>query len=222
MSGIIFFKTKSLKKMDDFYHKKLKMSFWLKQKNCNIYQSGNLLLGFLEAEEADINGTITVFIQDKQKIDCLYNELRDLVIKELKENRTYSIYHFYINDPEGREVEFQTFNHQLLPYHTLTDSLILRRSVRDFTKEEVSEDILNKIFELCRYSPTSRNSQSYYYLVIRDSETKKWLADTRENAGTPVKNAPIAVLVIADSSKTIRLEQDASIAGTYLMLSAFA
>lgn len=221
MSGIIFFKTKSLQLMHEFYHDKLKMSFWLKQKNCHIYQSGNFLIGFLESDIAETEGIITFFDQDKDIIDKRYTAMQDIIFKELKTNEDYNIYHFYVKDPEGRAVEFQTFLHQLKPYKSLYEGLAERRSIRKFKNIEISANILNEVFSVCRYSPTSRNSQSFYYLVIKNKEDLKWLADIRGDASKQIANAPLTVLVVADQTKTLRAEQDANIAATYFMLSAY-
>lgn len=220
MSGIIFFKTQSLDIIHHFYHHTMEMELWLEQANCNIYKKGNLLLGFMEAELAETDGIITIFNQDRLVIERAYKKYESLVIQDLRINKKFNIYHFYICDPEGRKIEFQTFLHPVSAYTSLDETLIKRRSIRNFQDKSIEPKVLNNIFNLCRYSPTSRNSQSYYYLVISDKEELKWLANTRGQAGKPILNAPMAVLVITDNTKTIRLEQDADIAATYFMLAA--
>lgn len=54
----------------------------------------------------------------------------------------------------------------------LLDAIKTRRTIRQFTKEEVSEDVLNMIFEAGRLAPTGGNSQgtSYVYLKERKAE----------------------------------------------------
>lgn len=222
MSGIVFFKTKSLDIIYHFYHVTLEMDIWLKQPNCYIFKQGNLLIGFLEAHDAETDGIITIFHKDKKVIDMYYNKFLSLVTQDLKVNKKYNIYHFYICDPEGRKIEFQTFLHDLSPYVALDDALVKRRSIREFEAKQIESNILDSIFELCRYSPTSRNSQGYYYLVIRDKEDSAWLAGLRGRASNPILKAPMTVLVISDDTKTNRLEQDADIAATYFMLAAYA
>lgn len=222
MSGIIFFKTRKLEVIHHFYHVTLGMEVWLQQVNGYIYKQGNLLLGFIQADEAEKEGIITIFNQDKEVIEQAYEKYKTLVTQPLKTNEKYNIYHFYIKDPEGRKVEFQTFLHPLASYLTADEALINRRSIREFKDKQVEPELLNKVFEMCRYSPTARNSQSFYYLVIQDRTELDWLANTRSNAGRPILNAPMAVLVISDHTKTKRLSQDATIAGTYFMLAAYA
>lgn len=198
------------------------MNVWLEQPHCYIYKKGNLLIGFIEAEVAETEGIITIFNQDKVVIEKAYEKYSALVTQDLKVNEKFNIYHFYINDPEGRKIEFQTFLHPLPSYKTIDETLIKRRSIRKFQDKQVEQEILDNIFELCRYSPTSRNSQSYYYLVITDKKDLEWLGESRGRAGSPIINAPMAVLVISDHLKTNRLEQDANIAATYYILAAYA
>ena len=58
--------------------------------------------------------------------------------------------------------------------------LVTRRSIREFKKEDIPTNILWNIFEICRFSPTSRNSQSYYFVVIREKEIIRKLAALRD------------------------------------------
>ena len=222
MSGIVFFKTQSLDIIHHFYHFTLEMDVWLEQANCYIFKKGNLLIGFLQAVEAETEGIITIFNQNKTIIESAYEKYASLVTQKLQINEKYNIYNFYISDPEGRKIEFQTFLHPLSDYAILSDALIKRRSIREFLNKQVEKSVLKNIFELCRYSPTSRNSQSYYYLVITAKDDLEWLANIRGRASNPILKAPMTVLVISDDAKTIRLEQDADIAATYFMLAAYA
>lgn len=222
MSGIVFFKTQSLDIIHHFYHYTLEMKIWLEQPNCYIYKKGNLLLGFIAADVTEKEGIITIFNQNKEVIEKAYEQFSCLVTQELKVNPKFNIYHFYISDPEGRKIEFQTFLHPLPAYASLDETLIKRRAIREFRDKQVEAKVLENIFDLCRFSPTSRNSQSFYYLVIKNKDDLAWLADSRGRAGDPILNAPLAVLVISDGNRTKRLEQDADIAATYYMLSAYA
>jgi len=222
MSGIVFFKTKSLEKMHAFYHDKLKLALWLKQIGCNIYQSGNLLLGFIEAFEPETQGIIDLFFPDQQTIDKKYFLFKDLAVHEPKMNDLYNIYNFPIKDPEGRIVNLQAFAHHLPPFKSLAESLIYRRSYREYKKEPVPTNILNEIFSLCRYSPTASDSQCFYYIATQNNDDLKFLAHSRGDLSEHIVNAPVAVLTVADQTKTLRPSTDAHIAGVYLMMAAFA
>ncbi len=99
--------------------------------------------------------------------------------------------------------------------------LIKRRSIRHFKNIDIPEDILWEIFEICRFSPTSKNSQSYYFVVIRDKEILKFLSSLRSSNSAPIGRAPLAVAICSDPSKTKRPEADAIIAGYHFMLASF-
>ncbi len=95
-----------------------------------------------------------------------------------------------------------------------------RRSIRDYTDEIPSGELLDRVFELCRYSPTARNTQAYYYIVIRNKEIITALAETRPGASAPIGKAPLAIAVCVESEKTSRVVEDGFIAATYLLLCA--
>lgn len=108
-SGIIFFRTKDLKALDDFYIERLGCSLWIDQGFCHIYRSGNLLFGFSQRDQADTDGMITFFFPKREDIDRLYEEYSDIAESAPKESSGARIYHFFARDPDGRAVEFQYF-----------------------------------------------------------------------------------------------------------------
>jgi len=98
--------------------------------------------------------------------------------------------------------------------------LLTRRSIRHFKSEPVPDEILEQLFELCRWAPTARNSQSYYFIVIKDQNLIKFFSEIRE-AARPIGNAPMAIAVCADPEKSRRYIQDGCIAAYHLMLAAW-
>ena len=220
MGGITFLKTTRLDDIVAFYTKKLGMRIWLKQTDCVILQFGNMLLGFCKRDVSDTNGILTFVYESKTEVDEIYTVLRDTCEDSPHENTTYDIYQFFARDPEGRLVECQAFLHTVLPY-TCGDSLLKdRRSIRYFTADPIPGTVLSEVFELCRFTPTSRNSQSYTYRIIRDDDTKAFLAGLRGESSAPIARAPIAVAVSADPELTKRPEQDGCIAAYHFLLAA--
>ena len=221
MSGIMFLKTRDLEKTISFYTKRLGFQIWLKQRDCTILRNGNLLLGFCQGDEPEKEGIITIFYRDKTKVDEMYEELRDTATTEPKINEKYQIYHFFAKDPEGRTIEIQTFLHDTEPYLMGDELLVTRRSIRQFEDREVPEETLWKIFEICRYSPTSKNSQSYYFIVIKNKEILQWLGNYRLGSA-PIGRAPMAVAIVSAPDKTLRPEHDAVIAAYHFILAAWS
>jgi len=220
MNGIIFFRTTHLGDIVDFYIQKLYMSVWLQQEDCTILQKGNLLLGFCQRDAADTQGMITLFTDNRDDVDDLYNSLKDISDSLPKMNDKYGIYHFFARDPEGRAIEIQWFGYPLQSFRSGSDLLTSRRSIRKFTDEPVSDDVLSRVLDSIRYAPTARNSQPVYYVVIRDSQSISRLARIRNGAAV-IGNAPLALAVISDPDISPRYIQDGDIAAYHFMLSAW-
>ena len=77
----------------------------------------------------------------------------------------------------------------------------MRRSVRNFKDMAPSDDDISRMLDITRYAPTAGNSQGMYYIVIRDKEKIKAIAETVANwmeeevaAGTENKRYFMTVL----------------------------
>ena len=114
--GIVFFRTTQLDTLARFYTSQVGCSLWLDQGACKIFRHGNMLFGFCRADEADIQGVITFFYPSREQVDSMYERFSSIARDEPKMNERFNIYHFYAEDPEGRSIEFQYFDHPLNPY----------------------------------------------------------------------------------------------------------
>ena len=220
MAGIIFFKTKDLEAMKEFYSSRIGMTIWLVQSDCVILKHGNLLLGFCEREEVDSQGIITFFYQDREDVDEMYREFQSWAIDKPKENETYGIYHFFIKDPDDRLVEFQAFLYPADPYLAGDELLLTRRSIRTFQDTVIPDELLWKLFEICRFAPTSKNCQSYRFIVIRDRKVLEFLSELRGGSSAPIARAPMAVAICSDPNITGQPVQDGCIAAYHFILTA--
>jgi len=221
MSGILFFRTQNLAAISEFYRSTIGCSLWLDQEHCTILQHGNMLFGFCQGKPADTQGIITFFYSHRAEVDELYNRLQERAKAEPQENTTFNIYQFFATDPEGRTIEFQCFLHALEPHTPGTELLVTRRSVRQYRDDPVPSSVLNDIFTLCRYSPTSRNSQSYYYVIIEHKEQLNLLASMRGESSAPIGRAPMAVAVCSDPEVSGAYRDDACIAAYHFMLASW-
>jgi nitroreductase len=220
MSGLIFLPTSDLRATLSFYKSKLGMKLWLDQGDCAVLQHGNLLLGFCERSGESFNGIITLFYETREEIDAIYQTLRDIAEGAPKETEAYKIYHFYARDLEDRRIEFQTFLHELRPYLSGTDLLTTRRSIRKFKQQTIPDEIILQIIDLCRFAPSSRNSQGITFTVLRERGVQDFIASIRGSSSSPIAAAPLAVAISADPQITGRPEQDACIATYHLTLAA--
>lgn len=111
MGGIIFFKTRALVKMVEFYMDRLDMTVWVEQPDCTILKHGNMLIGFCQSQNLEKEGMITFVYDSKEEVEAMHEKLGDISRGPPKENKRYSIYQFFAADPEGRALEFQVFLH---------------------------------------------------------------------------------------------------------------
>ncbi|MBQ7760169.1 MAG: nitroreductase family protein [Phascolarctobacterium sp.] len=65
----------------------------------------------------------------------------------------------------------------MLDAETAYEFMRMRRSVRAFKAAVPTEEDLTKLLNITRYAPTAGNSQGMYYVVVRDAEKIKAIAD---------------------------------------------
>ncbi|MEW5923291.1 MAG: nitroreductase family protein [Candidatus Zixiibacteriota bacterium] len=222
MSGIIFNKTQMLEELRTFYMDGIGCMLWMEQADCLIFKHGNLLFGFCSRDNVDTEGMITFFFNSREQVDYFYDKFSDIAYSKPSFNEKYQIYQFFAHDPEGRAVEFQFFEHSVEDHLDAGQLLTTRRSIRKFYNTDVPDDILARLFERCRYAPTSRNSQSYYFKIIKDRAILNQLAATRGTSSAPIANAPMAVAICSDPGLTKRVEQDGCIAAYHFLLAAWS
>ena len=93
-----------------------------------------------------------------------------------------------------------------------------RRSVRKFTDRAVSEETIRQLLHAALTAPSARNTRSTRLLVVDDPETVARMADMRDYGAGFMKNAPMAILVLGDTTKSDLWRVNASIAATMLQL----
>ncbi|MFW9856556.1 MAG: VOC family protein [Candidatus Thorarchaeota archaeon] len=113
MAGIIFLKTQNLEKIRDFYTSMIEATVWVDQKDCIIFKHDNFLFGFCEGFRIDKYGLLTFFYQTIEEVDRMYDRLRNITTTQPTRNERYRIYQFFAKDPEGRDLEFQNFLHEI-------------------------------------------------------------------------------------------------------------
>lgn len=95
-----------------------------------------------------------------------------------------------------------------------------RRSIRRYTNEPVSREQIEKILKTATLAPSSYGQNPVEFVVVEDKETIQKLADCKRIGAPSVKNAPVAIVVMADTSKGELWVEDASVGAAYLMLAA--
>jgi nitroreductase len=75
-----------------------------------------------------------------------------------------------------------------------------RREVRDYLDKPIPEDTLQKILEAGRLAPSSKNSQPWHFIVIRDKETLRKVSELTPT-GAQIAKASLAIAVLMDCAK---------------------
>ena len=66
-----------------------------------------------------------------------------------------------------------------------------RRSIRDFSDKEISDEILHKILDAGMSGPSCVNAKDWSFIVIRDKEKLEQVAEANGKPAEPLKNAKI-------------------------------
>ena len=112
MAGIVFMTTNDLQKTTEFYLM-IGAKIWIDQGDCIIFKHDNFLFGFCKRKTIYSGWLLTFFYQTKEEVDEMYSKLSDKAVSKPIMNEKYRIYQFYAKDPEGRDIEFQTFLHKI-------------------------------------------------------------------------------------------------------------
>ncbi len=87
------------------------------------------------------------------------------------------------------------------------DAIRNRRSIREFEKTDVSDELIEKILDAGRWAPSGNNNQPWRFVVVRQKETLGDLAGQTEY-GDIIKNAPICIAVFLDKNSMYESTKD--------------
>lgn len=102
------------------------------------------------------------------------------------------------------------------------DVLNSRHSVRSFEDREVERELLETMISAAQTAPSSKNSKSTGFMIIEDKDTIAALSQMRSSGSRFLADAPAAIVVLGDTSKTDLWVDNCSISATILQLSATA
>ena len=100
------------------------------------------------------------------------------------------------------------------------DLIRKRRSVRQFLDRPIEKEKIALLIEAALRAPSSRGFNPWQFVVVTDPETLPKLAKAKPHGAAFLRNAPLAVVVCADSQISDVWVEDASIASIFLHLAA--
>jgi nitroreductase len=104
------------------------------------------------------------------------------------------------------------------------EAILTRRSIRRYTRESVSESVIEEILRAAMQAPSAGNEQPWQFVVITDRATLREIPRFHPHANM-VPDAPVAVLVCGDLHREIHAGfwvQDCSAATQNILLAAHA
>ncbi|MGB9793163.1 MAG: nitroreductase family protein [Thermacetogeniaceae bacterium] len=106
------------------------------------------------------------------------------------------------------------------------EAIQTRRSIRAYDRREVEEEKLKRVLEAGRLAPSAVNRQEWKFIVVRDENTRKKLAEAA-GGQTFVGEAPVVLVVCGtETEKVMRCGQpayalDCAIALSFMILEAW-
>jgi nitroreductase len=95
-----------------------------------------------------------------------------------------------------------------------------RRSIRLFQDKTVEQEKIDQIIKAALLSPSSKNNNPWKFIVVEDKETLLKLSDSKEHGSNFLAKAPLTIVVMADPKHSDVWIEDASIAATFMILTA--
>lgn len=102
----------------------------------------------------------------------------------------------------------------------LYNLLISRRSIRKYQKKEVEKEKVDILLKSALLAPSSRSIRPWQFIAVDDADLLLKLSLCREPGPNYLAEAPLAIVVLADHSVSDIWIEDASIASTFIQLTA--
>ena len=102
------------------------------------------------------------------------------------------------------------------------DLFLRRHGIRRYTDEPVSPEDVKTIVEAGLLAPSSKSARPWQFILVEDKEMLARLAECKPNYAQSIKNAPLAIVVCSDPSKSDCFVEDASVAATMMHIQATA
>ena len=81
----------------------------------------------------------------------------------------------------------------------MIDAILTRRSIRKYTAEPVSDQLINKLLEAAMSAPSAGNQQPWHFIVIQDKNTLNKITEFHPHAQM-LKEASAAIVICGDES----------------------
>ena len=95
-----------------------------------------------------------------------------------------------------------------------------RRSIRKYSPRRVPEEVIQRMLKVALSAPSSRNSRSTRFLVVDDPTLIARMAEMRDYGSSFMASAPLAIVVMGDTTTTDLWQVNCAISATVLQQAA--
>ena len=97
-----------------------------------------------------------------------------------------------------------------------------RRSIRKYTSQPVTDEVLHQLIEAARVAPSGNHTQPWYFIAVRSEETKRKIVKADHDQEW-MMGAPLFLVCVADGyvrlkDETIELNEETPYKGQKLVL----
>lgn len=82
-----------------------------------------------------------------------------------------------------------------------------RRSIRNFTEDDVDDNTVDLIIEMGTWAPSGLNNQPWRFVVVRDQTIRNEIS-TKTKYSKIIRNAPVCIAVFLDHSQSYDYVKD--------------
>lgn len=102
------------------------------------------------------------------------------------------------------------------------DAILNRKSIRKYTDEKISDQIVEELLRAGMQAPSAGNEQPWEFVILRNRDTMKKITEFHPYSGM-LRNADVAIVVCGDEAKEVYKGfwvQDCSAATENILLAA--
>ncbi len=86
---------------------------------------------------------------------------------------------------------------------SLWEAIQMRRSIREFTPDDVPDEMIQQMLEAARLAPSGTNCQPWRFVLVRDKEVKKEICRIRSDQKF-IEEAPVVIVCFGDQEAISR------------------
>ncbi|KMT21923.1 nitroreductase family protein [Clostridium cylindrosporum] len=95
-----------------------------------------------------------------------------------------------------------------------------RRSIRKYQDKEIEMEKVDTLLKSALLAPSSRSKRPWEFIAVTDKELLKKLSQSKRHGSQFLEEAPLCIVVIADTERSDVWIEDASIAASIIHITA--